>query len=101
MSGSWRDDDEVVEEGLELRRGLNAESLEGDESTLDCVDVLKSPTQLKEEEEVVEQFLGIDKVRRRVEKKAHDVMETMLLQQKTTAYKYQKRSHVIIRSEFV
>ena len=79
MRGLRRSHGEVVEERLELGRGLDAESLEGGESTLDRVDVLESPTQLKEEEDVAEQFLGIDKVRRRVEEEARDVMKTLLL----------------------
>ena len=70
---------EVVEERLELGRGLDAESLQGDESALDRVDVLESPTQLEEEEDVVGQFLGIDEVRGRVEEEARDVMKTLLL----------------------
>ena len=92
---------EVVEERLEFGRGLDAESLEGDESALDRVDVLESPTQLQEEEDVVGQFLGIDEVRRRVEEEARDVMKTLLLQEKTTTHSCQKRSHVIVRSGFI
>lgn len=92
---------EVVEERLELGRGLDAESLQGDESALDRVDVLESPTQLEEEEDVVGQFLGIDEVRGRVEEEARDVMKTLLLQEKTTTHSCQKRSHVIVRSGFI
>ena len=77
---------EVVEERLEFGRGLDAESLEGGENALDRVDVLESPTQLEEEEDVVGQFLGIDEVRGRVEEEARDVMKTLLLQEKTTTH---------------
>ena len=75
-----------MEERLEFGRGLDAESLQGDESALDRVDVLESPTQLEEEEDVVGQFLGIDEVRGRVEEEARDVMKTLLLQEKTTTH---------------
>lgn len=86
MRGLWRSHGEVVEERLEFGRGLDAESLEGGESALDRVDVLESPTQLEEEEDVVGQFLGIDEVRGRVEEEARDVMKTLLLQEKTTTH---------------
>ena len=75
-----------MEERLEFGRGLDAESLEGGENALDRVDVLESPTQLEEEEDVVGQFLGIDEVRGRVEEEARDVMKTLLLQEKTTTH---------------
>ena len=86
VRGLWRSHGEVVEERLEFGRGLDAESLEGGESALDRVDVLESPTQLEEEEDVVGQFLGIDEVRGRVEEEARDVMKTLLLQEKTTTH---------------
>lgn len=82
MSREKNGDGEVVEERLQLgRRGKERTCLEEMEDALDTGDVLKAPTELEEEDEVVRQLCLVYLMRRERQKESGDVMETDLLDQ--------------------